>query len=459
MTTHSPRRAVGIVRVSQVGGREGDRFVSPAQQRERIVNACEANGLQLVTVHEELDVSAGNAIARRPGLRQALAAVEARSADTVVVAYFDRLFRNLQVQAEVVERIERAGGSILAVDVGEVRADTATSWLSSTLLGAVADYHRRMTKERTNLSRRGAIERGIPATGRILPGYRKGADRRLEVDEAAAAIVRGAFQLRADGGSWGEVRRYLHEHGISRTLSGTKSIIESRTVLGELSHGEHVNVNAHAAIVDRELFDRAQRAKGAPVGPRSDALLAQLGGVLKCGTCGGSLSSGTLQRAGGLKYHVYRCQGNSTFCARRASMAGPILERIVTERVHELLAGQSATASASVELGEARDQLRERETALDQAIEVLADLGDVAAAKRKLGDLRDQVAAARTRVDELQRAASVTVTVNAAADWDLLTLAERRALIGAVIRRVVVLPGQRGVTGGAERVRIEAAIE
>ena len=36
----------------------------------------------------------------------------------VVVAYFDRLVRSLAVQAEVVERVEQAGGAILAVDVG-----------------------------------------------------------------------------------------------------------------------------------------------------------------------------------------------------------------------------------------------------------------------------------------------------------------------------------------------------
>jgi hypothetical protein len=43
--------------------------------------------------------------------------VEAGDAN-VVVAYFDRLVRSLAVQVEVVERIERAGGAILAVDVG-----------------------------------------------------------------------------------------------------------------------------------------------------------------------------------------------------------------------------------------------------------------------------------------------------------------------------------------------------
>ena len=74
--------------------------------------------------------------------------VEAGEADVVVVAYFDRLVRSLTVRAEVVERVEQAGGAILAVDVGKVRADTASRWLSSTMLGLVTEHHRRSTAER-----------------------------------------------------------------------------------------------------------------------------------------------------------------------------------------------------------------------------------------------------------------------------------------------------------------------
>lgn len=55
------RKAIGIVRVSQVGGREGESFASPAEQRERIRAACERDGLELIRTIDELDVSGGNA--------------------------------------------------------------------------------------------------------------------------------------------------------------------------------------------------------------------------------------------------------------------------------------------------------------------------------------------------------------------------------------------------------------
>lgn len=61
----TPKRAIGIVRVSETKGREGESFHSPETQRDRIRVACEANGWQLVEVHEELDVSGGKSLVQR----------------------------------------------------------------------------------------------------------------------------------------------------------------------------------------------------------------------------------------------------------------------------------------------------------------------------------------------------------------------------------------------------------
>jgi hypothetical protein len=57
------RRAIGVARVSRVGDRDGDRFVGPSEQRERIASACERDGLRLLDVIEELDVSGRGACA------------------------------------------------------------------------------------------------------------------------------------------------------------------------------------------------------------------------------------------------------------------------------------------------------------------------------------------------------------------------------------------------------------
>src|SRR6185437_3839300 len=89
----SRRRAIGIVRVSRTNGREGERFVSPDEQRGRIEAACERDGLTLVDTVDELDVSGGKSLDDRPGLSAAVVAIADGRADVLVAAYFDRLFR------------------------------------------------------------------------------------------------------------------------------------------------------------------------------------------------------------------------------------------------------------------------------------------------------------------------------------------------------------------------------
>ena len=80
-------------------------------------------------------MSGGAPLEQRPGLLRAVEMVEAGEADVLVVAFFDRLVRSLSVQIEVVRRVENAGGTIIAADVGEVRGDTAARKLSSQCSG------------------------------------------------------------------------------------------------------------------------------------------------------------------------------------------------------------------------------------------------------------------------------------------------------------------------------------
>jgi DNA invertase Pin-like site-specific DNA recombinase len=119
------RRAIGVVRVSQTNGREGESFASPAEQRDRIRTACQRDGLELSEIIEELDVSGGTPLDRRKGLLRAVNSVEAGHADVIIAAYFDQLVRSLRVQDELVSRVGAAGGQVLALDTGRVTNGSA----------------------------------------------------------------------------------------------------------------------------------------------------------------------------------------------------------------------------------------------------------------------------------------------------------------------------------------------
>jgi site-specific DNA recombinase len=216
--------------------------------------------MELVAVHEEMDVSGGKALADRPGLSQAVTAVEGGTADVVAAAYFDRLFRSLSTQAEVIDRVERAGGQVVAIDVGQVTNGSAGQWLSGTMMGAVSEYYRRSMRERSASGQAKAVARGATPWARVPAGYVR-EDGTLSPDPAAVPIAQRAFTMRAEGASIANIRDMLKSSGIERSHRGVQVMLASRVYLGEVHFGELVNLHAHEPIIDRELWERVQRRK------------------------------------------------------------------------------------------------------------------------------------------------------------------------------------------------------
>ena len=82
------RVADGYIRVSRRGGREGESFISPDVQRERIAKWAAANDIEIVQWWEEIDQS--GAKLERPLFQEALARCERGETGGIVVARLDQ---------------------------------------------------------------------------------------------------------------------------------------------------------------------------------------------------------------------------------------------------------------------------------------------------------------------------------------------------------------------------------
>lgn len=437
---------MGIVRVSQVAGREGESFASPAEQRERIERACERDGLELVRLAEEIDVSGGTPLERRRGLRGAVESVEAGDADVVMVAYFDRLVRSLRVQDEVVSRVEAAGGRVVALDFGEVSGRTAAQWLSGTMIGAMSEYMRRSTKERAGAAQAMAVARGVLPFPGIPPGYVRGKGGTLTPSADAPTVI-DAFTMRAEGVTIKEIRRFLRENGIERSYHGVSSMFASRIYLGEIHFGGLVNTEAHEPIIDRDLWERVQRVR-VPRGrkPQSDRLLARLG-VLRCGICGARMVVGT-QTQGGRRYPFYRCPPTGD-CPSRQTISAVIAEGVVVGSAREELRNVEGRASIEQDAANATVAADRAQADLDAAIRTFAGLDDEPVARERIAELRDIRDFTRVEAHRLSRLSN-SFTINLAKHWDDLSLTGQREAIKLAIAEARVFPGK-----GAGRIRVK----
>ena len=430
----------------------GDDPVSPVEQRQRIEATCERERFELLDVLPEKDVSGDAPLEKRPGLSRAVAMVEAGQADVIVVAYFDRLFRSIEVQAEVAKRVEDAGGMLFAADAGELRSDTASGWITSSMLGVVAEYHRRTTRERTIEAKRRAVQNGVPPFPK-LPFYLRRRDGKkkgpIEHDPRKVQLMREAIRMRLDCETIATVRDYLRKNRVRLSYHGVQSLFGNRLLLGELHFGDDIhNESAFAPVIDLETWQRLQRVS-VPRGRRakSERLLARLG-VLRCGSCGSRMVVGTSQG----RYALYRCPPVGD-CPKRVTISAETAERTVVEAVQELLAGIEGRASFESGVEEAASELARRQDALDAAIRAFAGFEDEAAAHERLQELREARDQARERHDDRLAASAPAITLSAS-DWDDLSIDGQRDLIRAVVERAVVSSGR-----ARDRISIEPRLQ
>jgi len=433
-------RAIGIVRVSYVGKRKGEHFVSPVEQEQRIRDWAAREQIEMLAIYQELDVSGGRPLAKRPGLRPAIERIEAGEASILVVAYFDRMVRSLRTQFELLDRVEAAGGKVATLDVGEVSERTSAQYLNATLHGMMAEYYRLQIGEKTQAAKAHAVARGVPPFPTVIPGYRRGDDGRLVVVPAEAEHVRRAFEMRASGRALFEIRDFLKAHGIERSYRSTQTLLRSRIVLGELHVGSLVNPTAHEPIVDELLWKRAQLTR-LPRGPRSpsDRLLARLG-VLRCATCDAAMGATYGYKIrGGKKYWKYHC--GSKECPARAMISATSIEAAVVARLKQVLADESESASVDAQVADAEAQLAHAEAQLDAAVEAFAGI-DITKTRERLLALQHGVTLAAQHLAELRAASTPARVISVTGNWEDLSVEAQRDLIRAVVARIVVRAGR-----------------
>jgi hypothetical protein len=429
--------AAGGIRISELAGRgkNGKRLHSDDDQRDKLVTSCQEYGLDLDYIFEELDTSGTLPLAKRPKLLNAIERVERGELKAIVFPYRDRSDRSIAVMTEVVERMDAAGGLLIAG--GSVLTHkTADQWARSVLESFANEMPARYAREKVRAAHVAAVADGIPPYAPV-PGYEKGADGRFVVVGKLRPVVREAFRMRDRGESINTIRRYLAEHGIKRSYAGVESMLRSETYIGNVVFGELRRDGAHPAIIDPALWHRVQ-GRRASRGRRakSDRLLARQG-VLVCGTCGARMTA-TNNRG----YPFYRCQHNaSPDCAARATIAADRVEDLVIGKLKARRELAKLEGRASMDLGEQlRQAAVDAKADLEAAIETFEGIEGLGAAKRRIADLTERWKAAEREAEQHDRTEGARAAMRRIDDWDRLTLDGRRGIIRATIDRVVVDP-------------------
>lgn len=155
---------------------------NPDAAREELRRAVAARGWDIAMTEEE---TGSGAKADRPGLLRVMEAVRRGKVGAVVVWKVDRFGRSLIDLLRNLQAIGDAGARFVAVtqglDIG-TGGDPASKLLF-TMLGAVSEFERELTRERTVLGMRRARDLGARFGRRPLP--------QAEQDEIRAGMAEG----------------------------------------------------------------------------------------------------------------------------------------------------------------------------------------------------------------------------------------------------------------------------
>jgi DNA invertase Pin-like site-specific DNA recombinase len=269
-----PRRCAIYTRKSSEEGLEQD-FNSLHAQRE----ACEAfiksqhgEGWRLVrAAYDDGGFSGGTM--ERPALQRLLADIRERVIDVIVVYKVDRLTRSLADFAKMVELFDAHAVSFVAV-TQQFNTTSSMGRLTLNVLLSFAQFEREVTGERIRDKIAASKRRGMWMGGTVALGYDV-SEHRLVINPTEAETVKGIFQRYLELRSVRQLKDDLDRRGIiSKTRlsrngnrSGGKSfsrgalyeLLSNPVYVGEIRHRKERHPGRHEPIMEREVWERAQR--------------------------------------------------------------------------------------------------------------------------------------------------------------------------------------------------------
>ena len=342
MNEQPQKRCAIYTRKSREDGLEQE-FNSLDAQHE----ACEAyiasqrfNGWTLVpTRYDDGGFSGGNT--DRPGLRQLLKDIEAGEINAVVVYKIDRLSRSIRDFGTLFDAFEKHNVSFVSV-TQQIDTSTPTGRMVLNILMSFAQFEREMTIERVRDKVAASKRKGIWMGGPTPFGYRI-ENHGLAIMPERADTVRWIFSRYLQLGGTKQIADELNDRGDAPRPNGKRwtprhvyTILGNPTYIGKLRHGAELLPGRQPAIVDDDVFRKAQTLlkENAPVPEsRRTKTQAPLKSLLRCGECDCAMMP-LFSTKKGKRYMYYRCGAD----ARHTKQGCPV-GSIPAEDVEKIVFG------------------------------------------------------------------------------------------------------------------------
>lgn len=447
------------------------------RQQEDCLTLADQLGFTDPQVFIDNDVSAFDG-GRRPGYDALVARIRS-GVSRVIVWHVDRLYRQPRELEELIALVERHPVRIDAVRGGGFDLNTTEGRLMARQLVAIAAYESGHKSDRVKRANKRLAEQGR-WHGPARYGYAAGG---VLIPEQAAVVRQMADRFLA-GDSIRSITTWLNQSGIPplRAGAGTSGLWHSQTVRSVLASARISGQRAYAPdtradpaggreilgpgdwepIITPEETEQIRAILADPARRRTaPARRTLLGGIAVCGLCGAGLTiAGHTSSPGAASTLRYVCQKDPSRPERGGlSISATHLDDYITERVLHRLGhprpsenteSTTAVLRRIVDINARIGQLeQDRKTRTITGGEFRAGLH---AAENALQAAEQQLVAAGGAI--ALYAAPIGNPAVLKTWWHSLDIADRRAVIATLIKKLSIAPGRRGRSFDPTRARI-----
>ncbi len=429
----------------------------------------------------------------RPGLAEALVALESGEIDKLVVWKLDRLARDTVLSAAIRVRLEENGVSVYSLH--EPIGSSPQEQLMARIFEDIAEFYSANLAQDIKRGVREVAKRGFYPFSTAPIGYERIAVQEgnatrflLKKDTSSATAMSRIFHEYSNGRTAPEIVETLNSEGVAagRAKRWTQKrlyyLLRNRTYCGDtvIKGGSknprkwEIIKDTHEPIVDRDTFERVQiildsRGTNHAI-YRWESSPYLLSGLLRCGLCGSHLG-GKSAKSG--KNHYYVCQkyhqeGKNACSGVR--MQQRQLEEFVLRQVRAVILDDenlqqlvvlvnrelaSLRAKSDSRLQEIDRSLASRRRKLDKLYDALEndtlELADIAprirVRRQEIAEIEVAAAQARAQVSEthLREVSLETVLEYAVTLKKTLrtgTPRDRKVFLAGLIQSIAVWPGE-----------------
>ncbi len=193
-------------------------------------------------------------------------------------------------------------------------------------------------------------EKFLCTGGNVALGFKVDKDKRFQIDEETAPIVRYIFESYAAGQTVTEITRYLNERGYKTSKGAVfnknslRNMLQNKRYIGTYTYRGTEVPNAIPRIISDELFnavqERFEKNKRAPARAKAKAEYL-LTTKLFCGHCHEMMVGYSGTSKTGKTHHYYACKSALKKKCKKKIVKKDYIEDYVIQKCRELLTPES----------------------------------------------------------------------------------------------------------------------